>query len=123
MPATLPRRFLVPILVGGGCLPLGGCGDSVSSAPGSAFQPITTTASIPATRPFPPPGYRILAKNLGMEMKSSPDLFRDDKQLPEIISEGHSAIMELRGIQSSDQQVIYIADCDTRPPMAGIHAR
>ena len=122
MPSTLPRWFLVPILVGGGCLLLGGCGDSASPAPGSAFRPITTTASIPATRPFPPE-YRILAKNLGMEMKSSPDLFRDDKQLPEILSEGHSAIMELRGIQSSDQQVIDIADCDTRPPMAGIHAR
>ena len=103
------NRFVVSLLAGGLCLLMAGCGGPANSSPTPPFQPIATTASIPATKPLPPE-YRILAKNLGMEMKSSPDLFRDDKQLSQIIAEGHSSIMELRGVRSSDQQINYIAE-------------
>jgi hypothetical protein len=44
-----------------------------------------------------------------MEMKPSPDQFRDDMGMTEIMAEGHSAILALRGIQSSDQDIMYIA--------------
>ena len=56
-----------------------------------------------------PPEYRVLAKNLAQETKTSMHAFRDNKGLTEIIAEGHSGIMDLRGIKSSDADIIYIA--------------
>lgn len=103
------NRLVVSVLAGGLCLLFVGCGGTANSSPNPAFQPVTSTASIPTTRPMPPE-YRILAKNLGMDMKPSPDLFHDDKQLSQIIAEGHSSIMELRGIRAADQQIAYIAE-------------
>ena len=45
-----------------------------------------------------------------MEMKQSPDQFRDNKGMADIITEGHGAIMALRGIESSDRDIMYIAE-------------
>jgi hypothetical protein len=42
-------------------------------------------------------------------MKSSRDQFRDDKELPEILAEGHSAVLALSGIQSQDPDIRYVA--------------
>lgn len=56
-----------------------------------------------------PPEYRVLAKNLGQEMKSAPTDFRDNKDIAEIIAEGHAAVMDLQGIRSADPDITYIA--------------
>ena len=78
-------------------------------------QPVVTTvstptpASIPTTPPLPPE-YRVVAKNLGMDMKSSAEQFRDDQPLSQDLAEAHSSILELRSVKSSDQQISYIAD-------------
>jgi hypothetical protein len=98
------NRLVASILAGGMCLLIAGCGESANSSPSPAFRPIATTASTPTTRPMPPE-YRVLAKSLGMDMKPSLDLFRDDESLSQIIAEGHSAVMDLRGIRSSYQQI------------------
>lgn len=56
-----------------------------------------------------PPEYRVLAKTLAQETKTSPKAFRDNKGPTEIIAEGHSAVLDLRGIKSTDTDIIYIA--------------
>ena len=63
-----------------------------------------------ATKPPLPPEYRTLAENLSLDIKSKPDQYRDNKNITEIIAEGHGAVMALRGIQSSDRDITYIAE-------------
>jgi hypothetical protein len=62
-----------------------------------------------ASKPLPPE-YRTLAENLSLDIKSSRDQYRDNKSITEIIAEGHGAVMALRGIQSSDGDIAYIAE-------------
>lgn len=62
----------------------------------------------PAGKPLPPE-YRILAKYLAEDLKPSPDDFRDNKSMAEHIAEGHAAIMALKGVQSSDPDIHYLA--------------
>lgn len=56
-----------------------------------------------------PPEYRTLAENLSLDIHSDPKQYRDNKGLTEIIPEGHTAVMALRGINSSDSDITYIA--------------
>lgn len=44
----------------------------------------------PSVKPLPPE-FRVLAEQLVLEMKPSPDDFRDDKGLPEIIADGRAS--------------------------------
>lgn len=60
------------------------------------------------TRPLPSE-YRVLAKNLSQETKTSPNEYRDNKELAEIVAEGQASILDLRGIKSSDTDISYIA--------------
>jgi len=76
--------------------------------PFSPPYPLPAT-STPCAKPLPDE-YRTLANALAMEMRSAPDQFRDDKGITEILAEGHSAVLDLRGIQSSDEDIMYIAD-------------
>ena len=50
------------------------------------------------TRPLPSE-YRVLAKNLSQETKTSPNEYRDNKELAEIVAEGQASILDLRGIK------------------------
>lgn len=57
-----------------------------------------------------PPEYRVLAEQLSLDIKSSPDEFHNDKSMADAMAEIHLAIMELKGVQSSDSDLKYIAD-------------
>jgi len=98
------RLFVGPIAAVG-ILALVGCG---KSTPSTAPRPLPA-ASKPSTKPLPPE-YRILAENLGLEIKPSPDQFRDNKGTTQIIAEGHESIMALRNIESSDRDIAYVAE-------------
>ncbi len=63
----------------------------------------------PTPKPLPA-DYRTLAENLSLDIKSSADEYRDNKSITEITAEGHQAVMALRGIQSSDRDITYIAE-------------
>ncbi len=56
-----------------------------------------------------PPEYRVVAKHLAHELKQNVSDFRNDKGMAEIIAEGHAAVMDLRNIKSSDEDIEYIA--------------
>jgi hypothetical protein len=56
-----------------------------------------------------PPEYRVVASHLGHGLKSNPADFRNDKGFAELIAEGHSAILDLRGVKSNDSDLNYIA--------------
>src|SRR6185437_2544978 len=72
----------------------------------SVFDRLSTSQT-----PTPlPADYRTLAENLAFDMKSSPDQFRDNKDMIKIIAEGRESIMALRGIQSSDRDIAYISE-------------
>jgi hypothetical protein len=64
----------------------------------------------PAAPKVLPPEYRTLAENLSLDIKPSPDQYRDNKSITQIIAEGHGAVMALRGIQSPDRDITYIAE-------------
>lgn len=57
-----------------------------------------------------PPEYRVLAETLCMEIKTSPEMFRDNKGMSELIAEGYGAILALRGIKTTDKDITYIAE-------------
>ena len=100
--AETPMGRIVALLaVIGLVFTLTGCGDDGASPP--------ATVGTPSVKPLPPE-FRVLAEQLVLEMKPSPDDFRDDKGLPEIIAEGHSAILALRGIRSDDSDIPYVAN-------------
>lgn len=69
---------------------------------------VTPRVSQPSPRPLPPE-YRTLARHLAAAMNPSRDQFRDDKGMAEILAAGHSAVMSLRGVESSDKDIMYIA--------------
>lgn len=103
------NRLVTPIAVAGLAVLISGCGNS-SGASSSSRTPVTPVVlGTPSVKPLPPE-YRVLAEHLAMEMKPSPDQFRDDKGMAEIIAEGHTAVLALRGIQSTDTDLNYIAD-------------
>ncbi len=56
-----------------------------------------------------PPEYRTLAEILSLDIRSDPKQYRDNEGMAEIIGEGHTAVMALRGIKSSDSDINYIA--------------
>ncbi len=76
---------------------------------GPAISTKSPSNGTAASKPLPPE-YRTLAENLSLDIKSSPDEYRDNKGITEIIREGHGAVMALRGIQSSDRDITYIAE-------------
>jgi len=96
----------LPLLLLAAILTLTGCrnGENPPTPPGA--PPAVPT---PSAKPLPDE-YRTLANALAMGMKSAPDQFRDDKDITEIMAEMHSAVLDLRGIQSSDEDIMYIAD-------------
>jgi hypothetical protein len=83
---------------------LTGCGSGTptnKSLPGATVDPVPSKAL--------PPEYQTLVENLSLEMKSSPNQYRDNKSITELMSEGHRTVMALRGIHSSDPDIAYIA--------------
>ncbi len=85
---------------------IAGCGGTDSST-STAPYPLPA-ASTPSTKQLPPE-YRILAHQLVCELEYSPEDFRDDIGFSELMALGHSGVMALKGIQSSDQDIMYIA--------------
>ena len=85
--------------------PILGCGSSSGAASGDPQRLVGK----PSAKPLPPE-YRILAEHLAVEVRPSPDQYRDDIGTEEILAAGHSAVLALRGIQSSDSDLNYIAN-------------
>lgn len=83
-----------------------GCGKDETPSTAPYTLPSVST---PSAKPLPDE-YRTLATIFAAEMKPSPDQFRDDKGITEIMAEGHSAVLDLRAIESPDQDIMYIAD-------------
>src|SRR4051812_16129773 len=98
-------RLHVAAILGLGLLSVG-CGKgtttSLGATPASVGQAIGPK-ELPAE-------YRTLASTVLLSLRPSPDQFRDSQSLSEIIAEGHAGIMALRGIQSSDPDITYIAN-------------
>ena len=86
---------------------LAGCGSDTTDDSTTSYD--IPAPSTPSSKPLPDE-YRTLAQQLSMEMKAAPKEFRDDKGIAEIMAEGHLGLLALRGIKSSDQDIIYIAD-------------
>jgi hypothetical protein len=98
------NRILNLAVIIGSAAFIAGCGSNSGTPPSS--PPVVVR--MPSVKPLPLE-YRVLAEHLALEMKTSPNQFRDDKGMPEIISELHSAVIGLRAIQSSDTDITYIA--------------
>lgn len=57
-----------------------------------------------------PQAYIDLAKHVALEMHSTPDAFRNDMGIAEIMAEWHAAVMDLRRIDTTDSDIRYIRD-------------
>ncbi len=82
-----------------------GCGET-KSTPNNGQS--TTNQNSGSSKTIPPE-YRVLAETLCMEIKTSPKMFRDNKGMSELIAEGYGAILALRGIKTTDNDISYIA--------------
>ena len=89
---------IVPLLASG-------CGSRATAPSPSA----TGVAPLLAPSRTLPPEYRTLAKHLGNDLKSSISDFRDSKSLKDVLAEGHAAVLDLKGIGSSDREIQYLA--------------
>lgn len=99
------KRVVALVLLLGFVGLLIGCGkDTGASTAPYPLPPVST----PSPKPLPEE-YRTLAEHVSMEMNPAPNQFRDDEGIPEIMAEGHSAVMALRSIESSDRDIMYIA--------------
>lgn len=84
---------------------LAGCSSNATNSgnsSGSSNGGSTTQKGLPSE-------YRTLAESLSLDIRSDPKQYRDNKGMAEIIGEGHTAVMALRGIKSSDSDINYIA--------------
>ena len=97
-------RLLILVVVVVSAASLAGCGSTPEGITDSP-PPIVVK---PSVQPLPPE-YRVLAETLALGMKSSPDQFRDDMGTAESIASLHSGVIALRGIQSSDTDITYVA--------------
>ncbi|WDI41020.1 hypothetical protein [Bremerella sp. P1] len=61
-----------------------------------------------AAPPALPQEYRTLAGHLAMPLKTSPDEFEGPGNLTETLSSGHTTMLSLKDIKSSDRQIEYI---------------
>jgi|GEM_PF-2186402 len=104
---TTLRPMAVSMVVLCLLLSLIGCGGESNVSNNTNAPP--AKVGTPSVKPLPPE-FRVLAEQLVLDMKLSPDDFRDDKGLPEIIAEGHSAVLALRGIRSDDFDITYVAN-------------
>ena len=111
-PKPKRRSLLILVCILVSLLILGGAGAGTwfwfirKSRPSTAPRPLPA-ASQPSDQPLPAE-YRTLAENLALDIKLSPDQFRDNKGTSELLAEGHRAIMALRGIKSSDRDIAYV---------------
>ncbi len=89
--STLPMALL-----------LSGCGNNAS-------QGNLPKYSTPSSTPFPAE-YRVLAQNLGMELKSDPDQFQNDREISDVMAELQSVLLDLREIKSNDKEITFLSD-------------
>ena len=75
----------------------------------SGFVVSSSHAQEVAVLPFPPE-YRVVAKHLGQDMQTSPELFRNTKSPDELLDLMRSQIADLRAVRSSDSQINHAAD-------------
>jgi hypothetical protein len=83
---------------------IAGCGSSSRAGNGTPPSAVGRSSIEPL-----PPEYRVLADNLAIGIKTGPSEFQDNKELAQIISEGHVSVLAFRGIQSADSDITYIA--------------
>lgn len=69
----------------------------------------STLPSLSTASAAVPEEYRTLASHLAMPLKNSPDEFQESENFTEMLSSGHSAVLSLRGINSSDRNINYVA--------------
>jgi hypothetical protein len=110
------NRLITTIVVAGLSVMISGCGNAKSSgakSSGTGSSPRTPVTPVvlgtPSAKPFPPE-YRVLAENLALEMRASRSDFQDNRELAQIISEGHACVLALRGVRSVDSDILYIAE-------------
>ena len=70
--------------------------------------PAVPQVGTPSVNPLPHE-YRVLAESLAFVMAPTPDEFREDKDLAAVLAESHTALLSLRGINSADVDIQYIA--------------
>jgi hypothetical protein len=97
-------RFALALATLGAFL-LAGCSTNTTNSGNSSGSSNGGSAAPKAL----PPEYRTLAENVSLDIRSDPKQYRDNKRMAEIIAEGHTAVMALRGIKSSDSDITYIA--------------
>jgi len=97
-------RNMTLTLVLGVSFIIAGCGGG--SKPSTAPYPMPPV-STPAVKQLPAE-YRTLAQQLVLPLYFTPEGFRDNIDLSELMAVGHSGIVALRGIQSSDPDITYI---------------
>ena len=83
-------------------LTLSGCGNdtTVSGLP---------RYSTPSSKPLPAE-YQVLAKHLGMVLKSDPAQLQKKRETSEVMAELQSALLDLREIKSNDNEIMYVSD-------------
>ena len=110
------RAVTLALALFGACLQTG-CGNGPTTPTQADYRigqdrngPTTSISSAISSGPKTLPSeYRILAKHLAQSLKSDFKDFRNNKGMAEIIAEGHSAVMDLRGVKSNDADINYIA--------------
>jgi len=88
-----------------------GC-DARSSAKDQRRSPTPTPLSPPACQI--PEEYQVLATTLALEMRTSPDEFRNGISDSELISEISICIMNLDGINSDDTDILSLTKCGSK---------
>lgn len=95
-------RFLM-ILVGLGLSVCSGCGGEATS--GGSPHVVGT----PTSQPFPPE-LRVLAEQLAVDMKASPNDFRDNVPLAQTLANLQATVLALQQIQSTDPAISAVAE-------------
>lgn len=82
-------------------LTLSGCGSdtTVSKLP---------RYSTPSSKPLPEE-YRVLAKHLGMSMKSDSAQLQKKRETSEVMADLQAALLDLREIKSNDKEIMYVS--------------
>tara|TARA_R110000868_G_scaffold149766_1_gene372462 strand:+ start:186103 stop:187248 length:1146 start_codon:yes stop_codon:yes gene_type:complete len=57
-----------------------------------------------------PAEYQVLAKHLGMALKSDPAQLKKKRETSEVMAELQSALLDLREIKSNDKEIMYVSD-------------
>ena len=82
-----------------------GCGQSEEKRPSADDENVVSAQTAPQV----PDDYRVLARTLSLDIYSSPQEFDEAESFAEIFADDHAAVIALRGINSTNNEIMYVA--------------